>query len=393
MAEEMQAQVAPTLSFGEETPSAPTLSFGEENTVTTPIQSVATDMKKELDDSMLSEEERKQVDEFAEKIDLANTSAIINYGVNTQKKMTEFSEQTLNGVKTKDMGEVGDMVTNLILELKNFNVDEEEKGFLGIFKKGRNKIETIKTQYNKVETNVSTIANELQKHHDTLMSDISTLDKMYELNLNYYKELTMYILAGKKKLEHANTVELPELQKKAAESGLPEDAQAAKDYADLITRFEKKLYDIELTRTVSLQMGPQIRMVQSSDTVMVEKIQTTIVNTIPLWKNQMVIALGVEHASQAAAVQKEVSDMTNALLKSNADKLKTATIDAAKESERGIVDLETLKHTNSQLISTLDEVLTIQKEGKAKRAEAEKELATIENQLKEKMLDYAKQSQ
>lgn len=393
MAEEMQAQVTPTLSFGEETPSAPTLSFGEENTVTTPVQSVATDMKKELDDSMLSEEERKQVDEFAEKIDLANTSAIINYGVNTQKKMTEFSEQTLNDVKTKDMGEVGDMVTNLILELKNFNVDEEEKGFLRIFKKGRNKIETIKTQYNKVETNVSTIANELQKHHDTLMSDIATLDKMYELNLNYYKELTMYILAGKKKLEHANTVELPELQKKAAESGLPEDAQAAKDYADLITRFEKKLYDIELTRTVSLQMGPQIRMVQSSDTVMVEKIQTTIVNTIPLWKNQMVIALGVEHASQAAAVQKEVSDMTNALLKSNADKLKTATIDAAKESERGIVDLETLKHTNSQLISTLDEVLTIQKEGKAKRAEAEKELATIENQLKEKMLDYAKQSQ
>ncbi len=393
MAEEMQAQVTPTLSFDEETSSAPTLSFGEENTVTTPVQSVATDMKKELDDSMLSEEERKQVDEFAEKIDLANTSAIINYGVNTQKKMTEFSEQTLNDVKTKDMGEVGDMVTNLILELKNFNVDEEEKGFLGIFKKGRNKIETLKTQYNKVETNVSTIANELQKHHDTLMSDISTLDKMYELNLNYYKELTMYILAGKKKLEHANTVELPELQKKAAESGLPEDAQAAKDYADLITRFEKKLYDIELTRTVSLQMGPQIRMVQSSDTVMVEKIQTTIVNTIPLWKNQMVIALGVEHASQAAAVQKEVSDMTNALLKSNADKLKTATIDAAKESERGIVDLETLKHTNSQLISTLDEVLTIQKEGKAKRAEAEKELATIENQLKEKMLDYAKQSQ
>ncbi|MBR4313573.1 MAG: toxic anion resistance protein, partial [Lachnospiraceae bacterium] len=386
MAEEMQAQVTPTLSFGEETPSAPTLSFGKENTVTTPVQSVATDMKKELDDSMLSEEERKQVDEFAEKIDLANTSAIINYGVNTQKKMTEFSEQTLNGVKTKDMGEVGDMVTNLILELKNFNVDEEEKGFLGIFKKGRNKIETLKTQYNKVETNVSTIANELQKHHDTLMSDISTLDKMYELNLNYYKELTMYILAGKKKLEHANTVELPELQKKAAESGLPEDAQAAKDYADLITRFEKKLYDIELTRTVSLQMGPQIRMVQSSDNVMVEKIQTTIVNTIPLWKNQMVIALGVEHASQAAAVQKEVSDMTNALLKSNADKLKTATIDAAKESERGIVDLETLQHTNSQLISTLDEVLTIQKEGKAKRAEAEKELATIENQLKEKML-------
>jgi uncharacterized protein YaaN involved in tellurite resistance len=393
MAEEMQAQVTPTLSFDEETSSAPTLSFGEENTVTTPVQSVATDMKKELDDSMLSEEERKQVDEFAEKIDLANTSAIINYGVNTQKKMTEFSEQTLNDVKTKDMGEVGDMVTNLILELKNFDVDEEEKGFLGIFKKGRNKIETLKTQYNKVETNVSTIANELQKHHDTLMSDISTLDKMYELNLNYYKELTMYILAGKKKLEHANTVELPELQKKAAESGLPEDAQAAKDYADLITRFEKKLYDIELTRTVSLQMGPQIRMVQSSDTVMVEKIQTTIVNTIPLWKNQMVIALGVEHASQAAAVQKEVSDMTNALLKSNADKLKTATIDAAKESERGIVDLETLKHTNSQLISTLDEVLTIQKEGKAKRAEAEKELATIENQLKEKMLDYAKQSQ
>ena len=313
----------------------------------------------------------------------------MNYGAGTQKKMSEFSEKTLSGVRTKDMGEVGDMISGLINQLKDFDVDDNEKGLKGLFKKSRNKLETIKTQYSKVETNVNTISGELEKHQVTLMKDIDTLDKMYDLNLVYFKELTMYIIAGKKKLQEARTVELPAMEEKARQSGLAEDAQAAKDYAALIDRFEKKIYDIELTRTIALQMGPQIRMVQSSDTMMVEKIQTTLVNTIPLWKNQMVIAIGVEHASQAARAQREVSDMTNELLKKNADKLKVATIETAKESERGIVDIETLKHTNEQLISTLDEVLNIQKEGKEKRAQAEVELTQIEGQLKEKLLEVA----
>lgn len=378
----------PVLTFGEENvasdlpsvapaPAAPTLTMGNETPTAT------------VDDSMLSDEEKRQAEEFAKKIDITDSNAVMNYGAGTQKKMSEFSEKTLSGVRTKDMGEVGDMISGLINQLKDFDVDDNEKGLKGLFKKSRNKLETIKTQYSKVETNVNTISGELEKHQVTLMKDIDTLDKMYDLNLVYFKELTMYIIAGKKKLQEARTVELPAMEEKARQSGLAEDAQAAKDYAALIDRFEKKIYDIELTRTIALQMGPQIRMVQSSDTMMVEKIQTTLVNTIPLWKNQMVIAIGVEHASQAARAQREVSDMTNELLKKNADKLKVATIETAKESERGIVDIETLKHTNEQLISTLDEVLNIQKEGKEKRAQAEVELTQIEGQLKEKLLEVA----
>ena len=345
--------------------------------------------QQQMDDSILSDEEKKQAAEFAKQIDIRNSTAIMNYGAGTQKKMSEFSEKTLSDVRNKDMGEVGDMVTDLIVQLKNFDVDENEKGLKAFFKKGQNKLETIKTQYSKVETNVNTITAELEKHQITLMKDIDMLDKMYDLNLVYFKELTMYILAGKQKIQEAKTNELPALEQKAQASGLAEDAQAAKDYASMIERFEKKIYDLELTRTIALQTGPQIRMVQSSDTMMAEKIQTTIVNTIPLWKNQMVIAIGVEHANQAAKAQREVSDMTNELLKKNADKLKIATVNAAKESERGIVDIETLRHTNEQLISTLDEVVAIQKDGAVKRAEAEKELVEIEGQLKQKLLEAA----
>jgi uncharacterized protein YaaN involved in tellurite resistance len=282
------------------------------------------------------------------------------------------------------------MLSNLVGELKNFDVDENEKGLFSIFKKGANKLTNLQARYSKVETNVETIAAELDKHQAILLKDIKMLDKMYDANLTYFRELTMYIVAGKQKLEEVRNTKLKELQATAAQTGLPEDAQAAKDLAEKCDRFEKKIYDLELTRTISLQTAPQIRMIQNSDTLMSEKIQSTIVNTIPLWKNQMVIALGVEHANQAAAAQHAVSDATNELLRKNADKLKMATIESAKESERGIVDVETLKHTNEQLISTIDEVIKIQAEGKQKRAEAEKELVNIENQLKEKMLEASK---
>ena len=342
-----------------------------------------------LDDSMLSEEEKKQVDAFVTQIDLNNSGAILQYGVGTQKKMADFSEKALNNVRTKDMGEVGNMIAGLVTELKSFDAPEESKGFLGIFKKGSNKVTALKAKYNKVETNVNEIVGVLEKHQVQLMKDIDVLDRMYQMNLSYYKELSMYILAGKKKLQQVRGNDLVKLQQKAQETGKPEDAQAAKDLADLCDRFEKKLYDLELTRTVSLQTGPQIRMVQSSDTLMAEKIQSTIVNTIPLWKSQMVIALGVEHSAQAAKAQREVTDMTNELLKKNADALKMAAIESAKESERGIVELETLKHTNETLISTLDEVLNIQKDGKEKRQAAEAELADMENQLKNKLLEMA----
>jgi uncharacterized protein YaaN involved in tellurite resistance len=288
------------------------------------------------------------------------------------------------------MGETGEMLSNLVGELKNFDVDENEKGLFSIFKKGANKLTNLQARYSKVETNVETIAAELDKHQAILLKDIKMLDKMYDANLTYFRELTMYIVAGKQKLEEVRNTKLKELQATAAQTGLPEDAQAAKDLAEKCDRFEKKIYDLELTRTISLQTAPQIRMIQNSDTLMSEKIQSTIVNTIPLWKNQMVIALGVEHANQAAAAQHAVSDATNELLRKNADKLKMATIESAKESERGIVDVETLKHTNEQLISTIDEVIKIQAEGKQKRAEAEKELVNIENQLKEKMLEASK---
>lgn len=368
---------------------APTLVFDE-----TPKEQekkpVPEPEKKEiLNDSMLTQEEREQVDAFAQQIDLRNSGAVLHYGVGTQKKLADFSERALNNVRTKDMGEVGNMIAALVTELKSFDAEEESKGFFGFLKKGENKMSMMKAKYNKVETNVNQIVKVLENHQIQLMKDIDVLDRMYEMNLMYFKELTMYILAGKKKLQEVRTKELPLLQQKAQKSGLPEDAQEARDLADLCERFEKKLYDLELTRTVSVQTAPQIRMVQNSDTLMAEKIQSTIVNTIPLWKSQMVIAIGVEHSAQAARAQREVTDMTNALLKKNADALKMATIESAKESERGIVDLETLKHTNETLITTLDEVMKIQSEGREKRRAAEAELTDMENQLKHKMLELS----
>ncbi|MBQ6415911.1 MAG: toxic anion resistance protein [Butyrivibrio sp.] len=375
-------------------PAAPSLTFGAEEQAQTATAQAPEEEKKDNGniamEAQLSAEELKQVDEFSKQIDISNSTGIMNYGVGTQKKLADFSEKAIDNVKTKDMGEVGDMITDLVTQLKNFDVEEEEKGLKALFKKSANKIEALKAKYSKVETNVQTISNELEKHQVTLMKDVELLDRMYDLNLNYFKELTMYILAGKKRLEEERNTTLVELQKKAAESGLPEDAEKAKDFANKCDRFEKKIYDLELTRTIAMQTGPQIRMVQSSDTVMAEKIQSTIVNTIPLWKNQMVIAIGIEHATQAAQAEREVNDMTNKLLRKNADALKVATIESAKEAERGIVDIETLKHTNESLISTLDEVLKIQTEGKTKRREAEAELAQIENQLKDKLLEAAK---
>lgn len=343
--------------------------------------------KNEMDDSMLSEEEKRMVNEFVEKIDLRNSNAILQYGAGTQKKMADFSDKALENVKTKDMGEIGDMITDLVTELKSFDVEEEEKGLGAFFKKRANKLTALKAKYDKTEVSVSKITTALEAHQIQLIKDAQMLDRMYDMNLTYFKELSMYILAGKKKLQDARENELTELRNKALASGLPEDAQAAKDYEGLIDRFEKKLHDLELTRTIALQTAPQIRLVQGSDTVMAEKIQSTIVNTIPLWKSQMVIALGVEHSTQAAEAQRAVSDMTNELLKKNADRLKVATVEAAKESERGIVDIETLKHTNESLISTLDEVMKIQNEGRAKRAAAESELQSMENELKAKLLE------
>lgn len=343
-----------------------------------------------LDDSMLNDEEKKMVESFAAQIDLHNSGAILQYGVGTQKKMADFSEKALENVRTKDMGEVGDMIAGLVTELKSFDAEEESKGLFGLFKKGENKLNAMKAKYNKVEGNVNDIVKVLEGHQIQLLKDVEVLDRMYAMNLAYFKELSMYILAGKKKLMEVRNTQLVELQNKAAMSGLPEDAQAAKDLANLCDRFEKKIYDLELTRTVSVQTAPQIRMVQNSDTMMAEKIQSTIVNTIPLWKNQMVIAIGVEHSTQAARAQREVSNMTNELLKKNADALKIATVESAKEAERGIVDMETLKHTNQTLISTLDEVLKIQTEGKEKRRAAEAELADMENQLKGKLLEMSR---
>ncbi len=359
-------------------------------TATVPSTNVNSAPTLDIPLNELTEEEQKQVDDIASKLDVKDAAAVMAFGAGTQQKMAEFSERTLESVKTKDMGEVGDMITNLIGELKNFDVDENDKGLFAFFKKGANKLQNMKTKYSKVETNVKTIQNELEKRQVVLLKDVDLLNKLYDLNLKYFKELSLYILGGKKKLEEIRNGELVEAQKKAAESGLPEDAQKAKDIAAQCDRLEKKLYDLELSKTIALQTGPQIRMVQSSDTAMAEKIQSTIVNTIPLWKNQMVIAIGIEHSSQAAKAEREVNDMTNALLRKNADALKVATIESAKESERGIVDIETLKHTNEQLISTLDEVLRIQEEGKQKRAAAEVELGNIENELKQKLLEASR---
>lgn len=338
-----------------------------------------------LDETILSREEQAQVDAFAKQIDLTNSAVILQYGAGTQKKMADFSENALENVKTKDLGEVGELLSGVVTELKSFG-EEEEKGFLGIFKKTSNKLQSMKAKYAKAETNVNQICKALESHQVQLMKDVAVLDKMYELNLTYFKELSMYILAGKKKLQEVRNGKLQEMMQKAQESGLPEDAQAARDLDSMCNRFEKKIHDLELTRTISIQTAPQIRLVQSNDTLMVEKIQSTLVNTIPLWKSQMVLALGVEHSAQAAEAQRSVTDMTNELLKKNAEKLKMATIDTAKESERGIVEIETLKATNESLISTLDEVMRIQQEGRQKRQEAEVEMQRLETELKQKLL-------
>ena len=337
----------------------------------------------------LSPEEEKMVDEFASKIDISNSQAILSYGVGSQKKIADFSENALERVRTKDLGEIGNMLAGVVGEIRSLENEGDEKGLFGFFKKTGNKLANMKARYDKVETNVNNIAKALEDHQVTLMKDVLMLDKMYELNMNYYKELSMYILAGKKRLDRANNVELPELIKKANESRLPEDTQKAKDFSQMINRFEKKIYDLELTKTVSLQMAPQIRLIQNNDSMMSDKIQSTIMNTIPLWKNQMVIAIGLKHSLDAAKAQKAVSDMTNELLKRNADALKTATIETAKESERGIIDIETLKNTNKILISTFDEVIKIQDEGRQKRKEAEEELKNIENEMRAKLLEIS----
>ena len=338
-----------------------------------------------LDDTILTPEEKQAVEAFTSQIDLTDSALILQYGAGTQKKMADFSESALENVKTKDMGEIGELLTGVVRELKDFD-EEEEKGFLGIFKKTSNKITTMKVKYAKAETNINQICKVLENHQVQMMKDIAILDKMYEVNLTYFKELSMYILAGKKKLQETRNHKLQELMMKAQQSGLPEDAQAAKDLDSMCNRFEKKIHDLELTRTISIQTAPQIRLVQGNNTLMVEKIQSTIVNTIPLWKSQMVLSLGVEHSTQAAAAQREVSNMTNELLRKNAEKLKIATVETAKEAERGIVDIDTLKVTNESLISTLDEVMHIQKEGRQKRQEAEREMQRLENELKQKLL-------
>ena len=340
-----------------------------------------------MEDVNLTPDEQKVVDEFAEKIDIQNSNVVLNYGASAQKKIADFSDSALEGVKTKDLGEVGGMITNLVTELKGFDVDEESGGFLGFFKKKANSITKLKAKYDSAESNVDKITGTLQGHQNTLQKDIVMLDKMYESNLVYFKELTMYIIAGKKKLAQERATTLAEKQKKAQETGLAEDAQAANDYAALCDRFEKKLHDLEITRTISIQMAPQIRLVQNSDTLMVEKIQSTINNTIPLWKNQMVLALGLAHSQQAMEAQHQVNELTNELIKKNAEKLKTGTIEIAKESERSAVDIETVRYSNEQLISALDEVVKIQEEGRAKRREAEAELGQIEATLKQKLLD------
>lgn len=369
--------------------NVPTLVFGE---VLDEKQMLAEtepkqELKEQLDETMLTEEERKLVDEFSNQIDLHNSNAILQYGVGTQKKMADFSGDALENVKTKDLGEVGEMLSGVVAELRNF--DEDEKGFLGIFKKTSNKIDALKVKYSKAETNIARICDALEQHQVQLLKDVAVLDKMYDLNLNYFKELSMYILAGKKKLKVTRETELAQLLEKARTSGLPEDAQAAKDLEALCDRFEKKIHDLELTRMVSIQTAPQIRLVQNSDTMMIEKIQSTVVNTIPLWKSQMVLALGVSHAEQASKAQREVSDMTNELLKRNAETLKIAAVESARESERGIVDMETLKNTNASLISTLDEVMKIQAEGREKRRAAELEMQHMENELKQKLLEIS----
>lgn len=344
-----------------------------------------------LDESAFTEAERKMIDDFSEKIDITDSTTILGFGASAQKKIADFSDSALAGVRNKDFGETGEMITKLIGQLKDMNEDAEDNGgFLGLFKNTKRKIENLKVKYDKVEESVTDITETLQQHQITLLKDVAMFDNLYEVNMTYFKELSMYILAGKKKLAYEQDVTLKALRDKAAASGLPEDAQAANDFAEQCTRFERKLHDLELTRMVSIQMAPQIRLVQNNDTMMAEKIQTVVMNTIPLWKSQMVISLGIEHSRQAMEAQRAVTDMTNELLKKNAAALHQATVDITKESERGIVDIETLTQTNSELIATLDDIAAIQKEGKEKRIAAEAELNRMENELKNKLIGLGK---
>ena len=369
------AQAVPELTLDPSAPAAPAEPAKPE---AAPVQ---------MDDSLLNDAEKKAVEDFSKKIDIMDSNMILQYGAAAQKNVASFSENALTSVRTKDLGEVGKSLSELVVELKGFGEEEEKKGLFGRFKKAGSKLETMKAQYAKVESNVDKIARELEQHQVTLMKDVAMFDQMYELNLKYYKELTMYILAGKKKLADVQANELPVLKAKAEQSGSQEDAQRYNDMVQMCDRFEKKLHDLELTRMISVQMGPQTRLLQNNDTLMVEKIQSSLVNTIPLWKSQMVLALGMEHGRQATAVQSAVTEMTNELLKKNADMLKMGTIQTAREAERSVVDIETLQHTNQQLIETLDEVLNIQREGAQKRREAEVELGKIEGELKQKLME------
>jgi uncharacterized protein YaaN involved in tellurite resistance len=366
-----------------------TLTMG--NAVNEPAVAPApSEAMKPVDDSMLSDSEKKQVNEFVKQIDITNTSAVIQYGSGAQQKMAQFSDKALASVRTKDLGETGELLTGVVAELKNFNADDEKGGIFGFFKKQTNKLEVLKTRYDKAEVNVNKICDALQDHQVTLMKDSAMLDQMYQLNLVYFKELTMYIIAGQKKLNEVRSTTLVELNNKAARTGAAEDLQAAKDCKEMCDRFEKKIYDLELTRTVAMQTAPQIRLIQQNDVLMSDKIQSTLVNTIPLWKSQMTLALGIEHANQAAKAERAVNDMTNELLKQNAEKLKVASVNAAKESERGIVDIETLTQTNQTLISTFDEVMQIQKDGHEKRVQAEAEMTRLESELKNKLLEVSR---
>ena len=374
MSTEWNKETIPSLTLEPDLNDAPELVVKEE-----------TVLQQTQPETILTPEEQKIVDDFAAKIDVENTTQILQYGAGTQKKMADFSDTALANVRTQDLGEVGDLITGVVGELKGLDA-EEEKGLLGFFRKQANKLETMKARYAKAETNVEKISDALQQHQVRLMKDSAVLDKMYEQNLAYFKELTMYILAGKQKLEQVRSGKLRQLEETAQRTGLAEDAQAARDLSEKCLRFEKKIHDLELTRAISIQTAPQIRMIQNNDNVMVEKIQTTLVNTIPLWKNQMVLALGIAHSTEAAQAQRQVTDVTNALLKQNAEKLHMASVETAKEAERGIVDIETLKKTNAELIQTLDDVMKIQADGRAKRQAAEVEMAKMESDLKNKLL-------
>ena len=374
--EDFNKPIVPSLTLEPDLVEEPQLVVAEETALQQP----------QVEEPALTPQEREMVAQFAAKIDVENTAQILQYGAGTQKKMADFSDAALANARTQDLGEVGDLIVSVVGELKGMDADEEKKGFLGFFRKQADKLETMKSRYAKAEVNVEKIADALEQHQVRLLKDSALLDKMYEQNLAYFKELTMYILAGKQKLEQVRTGKLRELEQQAKASGLAEDAQAAKDLADKCARFEKKIHDLELTRAISIQTAPQIRMIQNNDNVMVEKIQTTLMNTIPLWKNQMVLALGIAHSTEAAQAQRQVTDITNALLKQNAEKLHMASVETAKEAERGIVDIETLKKTNAELIQTLDDVMKIQAEGRTQRLAAEAEMAKMENDLKAKLL-------